>query len=263
MDAATGAGTGAATGAAIGSAVPGIGTAIGGVAGGALGLIGGLLSESSARAAKRKAINKAVNELKKTEGFSGQMLEGGQGYLEQLLATAQGLYGDNASAGSALRQAQAGVDSLDPYSASEFSYGKDISDFYDPAYQLSVNTANDAVNSSQALGGNLFSSDTANKLAAQNQILASNMYKDALSAYQTDKSLEQAIWSGDESAKQAAANSAANLAQQKYNMAADTASNLNNANNSYYQGLLSLDNDYYKNMTDYYGQIASLMAQAY
>lgn len=263
MDAATGAGTGAATGAAIGSAVPGIGTAIGGVAGGALGLIGGLLSESSSRAAKRKAINKAVNQLRQTEGFSDQMNAAGQEYLDQLLATAQGLYGENEDAASALRQAQAGVASLDPYTASEFSYGKDISDFYDPAYQLSVNTANDAMNASQALGGNLFSSDTANKLAAQNQVLASNMYRDALAAYQTDKSLEQSIWSGNEGARQAEANSAANLAQQKYNMANATASNLNEANNAYYQGLLSLNNDYYKNKTDYYGQIASLLAQAY
>lgn len=263
MDAATGAGTGAATGAAIGSAVPGIGTAIGGIAGGALGLLGGLWSESSNRAAKRKAIKNAVNTLKNTSGYSDLMATNGKSYLQSLLDEATKLYGDNASAASALQQAQAGVNSLDPYTASEFSYGKDISDFYDPAYQLSLNTANDAINSSQALGGNLFSSDTANKIAAQNQVLASNMYKDALSAYQTDKSLEQSIWSGNESAKQAAASSAANLAQQKYNMASDTASNLNSANNAYYQGLLSLNNDYYKNLTDYYGQIAALQSQAY
>lgn len=191
------------------------------------------------------------------------MKANGTGYLDDLLEATTSLYGDSASAATALQQAQAGVNALDPYTASEFSYGKDISDFYDPAYQLSVNTANDAINSSQALGGNLFSSDTANKIAAQNQVLASNMYKDALSAYQADKSLEQSIWSGNEAAKQAAANSAANLAQQKYNMASDTASNIANANNSYYQGLLSLNNDYYKNLTDYYGQIAALQSQAY
>ena len=138
---------------------------------------------------------------------------------------------------------------------------QEIADFYDPAFQLSVNTANDAINESQAMGGNLFSSDTANKIAAQNQALATQMYKEALGAYQTDKSLEQGIWQGNEAARQAAANSAANLAQAKYGMANDTASNLANNNNAYYEALLGLNNDFFNNKSDYAAQLAGLEAQ--
>lgn len=263
MDAGTGATTGAATGAAIGSVVPGVGTAIGGVAGGLTGLIGGLWSESNTRKAKRNAINQAIKTLENTEGYADQMLANGSDILSDQLSSANGLFGSTEDVAAALKAAQDKVNALSPYEASEFNYGKSIEDFYDPAFQLSVNTANDAINSSQALGGNLFSSDTANKIAAQNQVLASQMYRDALSAYNTDKGLEQSIWQGNENAKQAAVNSASNLANMQYGMASDSASNLSATNNSYYQNLLNLSNSYWGDKSDYWANIANLQAQKY
>jgi hypothetical protein len=263
MSVASSAGTGAAAGAAAGSVVPGIGTAIGTIGGALVGGIGGLLSESATRKAKRNAINSAINTLQSTSGYSDSMMTQGSQVLADQLAAAQGIYGNTADVASALQAARDKVNALSPYEAGTFQYDKDISDFYDPAFQLSVNSANDALNSSQALGGNLFSSGTADKLAAQNQVLASNMYKEALSAFNTDKSLEQSIWSGNEAAKQAAANSAANLANSQYSMASDAAGNLSSANNSFYQGLLDLNNDYWNNKSDYWAQIANLQAQKY
>lgn len=263
MDAASGAATGATTGAAVGSVVPGIGTAIGAGVGGLAGLLGGLWSESSARNAKRKAINQAIKTLQGSEDYADNLLNSGNDILLNQLNSANSLYGSTEDVAAALQAAQDKVNGLAPYEASEFSYGKTVDDFYDPAFQLSVNTANDAINSSQALGGNLFSSDTANKIAAQNQVLASQMYDKALSAYQTDKGLEQNIWSGNQNALQAASNSASNLAQAQYGVASDAASNLSNANNSYYQNLLNLSNDYWGNKSDYLAKIAELQAMKY
>ncbi len=263
MGVGSGAATGAAAGATIGSAVPGIGTAIGGVAGALAGGIGGLISESANRSAKRRAMNQAIGTLGKTEGFSEAMKSQGLDILAQQLAAAQGLYGNADEIAAALQAARDKVNGLSPYEAGQFSYDKEIGDFYDPAFQLSVNSANDAMNASQALGGNMFSSGTADKLAAQNQVLATNMYKEALAAFNADKSLEQGIWAGNEAAKQAAASSAMQLANAQYGMASDAAGNLSAANNSYYSGLLGLNDDYWKNKGDYWAQIANFQSQKY
>lgn len=263
MSVGTSAGTGAATGAAIGSAVPGIGTAIGGIGGALIGAAGGLFSEASTRAAKRRAMDAAIKTLQGTEGYSDAMKAQGERILADQLAAAQGIYGNADDIAAALQAARDKVNGLSPYEAGQFRYGKDVSDFYDPAFALSVNSANDAMNASQALGGNMFSSGTADKLAAQNQVLASNMYKEALAAFNADKSLEQGIWSGNEAAKQAAAASAANLANTQYGMASDAAGNLSSANNSFYEGLLGLNDDYWKNKSDYWAQIANFQSQKY
>lgn len=215
----------------------------------------------SAQNASHAAVQNALSTLQGTEGYSGAMKTAGEQVLAQMLAGNQSIYGTPQEAALALKEAQAGIGKVNPYEAGTFDYRKEISDFYDPAFKLSVDTANQGINESQALGGNLFSSSTADKIAAQNQVLATNMYRQALDAYNTDKSLEQGIWQGNEAAKQAAASSAANLANMKYGMASDTAGNISSAQNDYYTALIGLNNDYWKNRTDYAAQLAALQAQ--
>lgn len=219
------------------------------------------MAQSNAQGKSSEAINNAIETTEGTKGYADQMRSQGQQILEQMLAANQDFYGNPQDAAAALAEAQNGINAVNPYEAGQFSYDKDISDFYDQALGIRMNAANDAINQSQALGGSMFSSDTANKLVAQSQVLASQAYKDALQAFQTDKSLEQGIWQGNEAAKQAAANSAANLAQMRYGMASDAAGNLAEGNNAYYQALLGLNDDYWQNKTDYAGQIAQLQAQ--
>ena len=203
----------------------------------------------------------AQKTLQGTEGFADQLMGSGEKILADMLGSSRSLWGSPEEAAAALSDAEGKVNGLSPYNAGQFQYGKSVDDFYNPAFQLSVNQANDAINQSQALGGNLFSSDTANKIAAQNQVLATQMYNDALNAYQADKSLEQGIWQGNEHAKQAAATSAANLANAQYQMAADRAGNLSSADNAYYQALMGLNGDFWQNKTDYAAQLAALQSQ--
>lgn len=139
--------------------------------------------------------------------------------------------------------------SVNPYEASSFSYNRKLDDFYDPAFQLSVNAANDAINSSQALGGNLFSSDTANQLAAKNNVLATNQYRNAMDAMNADRNFALGSWQGNEAAKQAAANSAANVA----NMGIG-------ANNALYGNMIANNSDLYGNKGDYLSALAELQA---
>lgn len=218
------------------------------------------LSGASSKNATHKAVQNAISTLEGTSDYANQLYNTETQNLSNMMDSTTALYGDTSTAASDLSSAKEALSNLEGYTASDFNYDKTIEDFYDPAFQLSVNMANDAINGSQAAGGNLFSSETANKLAAQNQVLATQMYNDAQSAYNSDKSLESSIWSANESNKQAEANSAYNLAQTNYNVANDTASALNSANQAYYTGLNSATSDYYTNMSNYAANLASLQA---
>lgn len=202
--------------------------------------------------ASHDAINNALEYLKNnTAIYPDAMRDQNRAVIDQMIPTTFSLYGGLGDVSAQLRDARAGINGIDPYKASSFDYTKEISDFYDPAFRMSVDNANQSVNESQALGGNLFSSDTAQKIAAQNQVLASQMYNEALDAYRTDKSLEQGIWAGNEAARQAEANSRANLAQTKYNVASDNAARLDDAYKNYYDALMQLNEDYWANRADY------------
>lgn len=222
---------------------------------------GQLMQGANASEKEHNAISNAKKSLSQIEGFNDQMKTEGQQVLQGMLDANQTIYGTPEQASLALKQAQAGLNGVNPYQAGEFNYNKSIDDFYDKALGIRMNSANDAIHQSQALGGSLFSSDTANKLTAQAQVLGSQAYNDALTAYQTDKGLEQSIWQGNESARQAAANSALGLAQAKYGMASDTAGNISSAQNGYYQSLMGLTDDYWQNKSDYAKSVAELDAQ--
>lgn len=211
--------------------------------------------------ASHESIQNALEYLKETGQYPDALYNRNSAIAENFMPMTTALYGDTNTVAGQLRDARAGLNGVSPYEAGTFDYTKDISDFYDPAFQLSVDNANQSINESQALGGNLFSSDTAQKIAAQNQVLASQMYNEALDAYRTDKSLEQGIWAGNEAAKQAQANSQANLAKAKYDIASDNAANINNAYMNYYDALMGLNEDYFGNKADYDSAVAGLMTQ--
>lgn len=251
--------SGAGTGASIGTLIaPGIGTAIGAGLGGLLGLLGG----NSAQNKQSEAINKALGTLDEAKGY----IEGAKGqnteFANQGLALAGSLWDPNGDLVQNYNQALEGVNNLQGYGADNlFSYDKTIQDFYDPAFRLSVDMANDAIGNSQAFGGNMFSSDTANKLAAKNNVLATQMYKEARDAMNQDKGLEQSIWAGNEAAKQAAANSAADIAGMRLNAYGTGMSNLGNAQQGYIGQLMGINSDYAGDMTDYLGTKAGMQAQ--
>ena len=198
------------------------------------------LQNASSQDRAHEAISKAIGTLQGTEGYADSMRNEGMNVLQQMLGANQSIYGSPEQAALALQQAQQGINAVNPYEAG---------------------AANDAINQSQALGGNPFSSDTANKHVAQAQVLGSEAYNDALNAFNTDRSIEQGIWQGNEAARQAAANSAANIANMQYGVASDTAGNIANAQNDYYSALLGLNDDYWQNKTDYAMQMAQMQAQ--
>lgn len=219
------------------------------------------LSGASATANSHKANNAAQKTLAQTAGYADTAYNQGSDILATMLAQNGAIYGSPEAAALALKQAQNAVNGVQGYDAGTFNYEKDIDDFYDNALGLRMNAANDAINQSQAVGGNLFSSDTANKLVAQAQVLGSEAYRDAMQAYTQDKSMDANIWNAEEAARQAEAQSNANLAQMKYGMASDTAGNIANANNAYYEALLGINDDFWQNKADFVQQMAGLQSQ--
>lgn len=250
--------SGAGTGAAIGSMFGPWGTVIGG-AGGLL--VGGLMDDQ-ADSQKHKAINNALESLEDAQGYIDSARQQNTALANQGLGLAGSLWDPNGDLTAKYNQALSGIENLQGYNADNlFSYDKTIQDFYDPAFQLSVDMANDAINNSQAFGGNMFSSDTANKLAAKNNVLATQMYDDARDAMQADKSLEQSIWAGNESAKQAASDSQSNIANMRMNAYGTGMSNLSDAQQGYIANMMGINSDYAGDMTDYLGSVANLKAQ--
>lgn len=250
--------SGAGTGAAIGSMFGPWGTVIGG-AGGLL--VGGLM-DGQADSQKHKAINNALESLEDAQGYIDSARQQNTALANQGLGLAGSLWDPNGDLTAKYNQALSGIENLQGYNADNlFSYDKTIQDFYDPAFQLSVDMANDAINSSQAFGGNMFSSDTANKLAAKNNVLATQMYDEARDAMNADKSLEQSIWAGNESAKQAAADSQSNLANMRLNAYGTGMSNLSDAQQGYIANMMGINSDFAGDMTDYLGSVANLKAQ--
>jgi len=254
---ANGALTGAGTGAAIGTAVyPGIGTAIGAVGGGLIGALG----DQNSQNAQHVAVQGALGELDNAQGIVNNSAIAGTNLANTGYANAASLWDANGDLVTNYNSALNDLAGLQGYDAGVFNYDKSIEDFYDPAFQLSANMANDAINNSQATAGNMFSSDTANKLAAKNNVLATQMYDDARQAFNADKSLEQSIWAGNEAAKQAEATSNANLASARVGAYGNGMSNLSNAQQDYIKNLMDINSNYASDYVDIYGTKANLKA---
>lgn len=250
---------GAGTGAAIGALAGG---PLGALIGGGSGLLLGGLFGTNADNKKSDAINKAIGTLDNAQGYIEGARTQNTALANQGMGLAGSLWDPDGSLSAKYNQALSGIENLKGYDADNlFSYDKTVQDFYDPAFQLSVDMANDAIDSSQAFGGNFFSSDTANKLAAKNNVLATQMFDEARDAMNADKSLEQSIWAGNEAAKQAAADSQSNLAGMRLNAYGTGMSNLSDAQQGYIANLMGINSDFAGDMTDFLGSKASLQAQ--
>lgn len=75
----------------------------------------------------------------------------------------------------------------DVYQNQDFSYDRDISEFYDPAANQRVDAAMAAINASGANNGNRFSSDFINRVGAKQQSLASEEWEKSYQRLMQDR----------------------------------------------------------------------------
>lgn len=103
----------------------------------------------------------------------------------QYMNKVNGAYGDEAAKMGGRVQA---LENLTPYDAGQFSYDKDVNDFYSKFANQRKQQATDAITNSMANAGNMFSSDYTDALAAKQQALASEEWDKAFDKYNQDRS---------------------------------------------------------------------------
>lgn len=103
----------------------------------------------------------------------------------------QGTYGDNAGKYS---QALSDFLNSDVYQNEGFTYGGNVSDYMDPYANQRVQAAMDAINNSAATGGNRFSSDYVNRVAAKQQAMSSEEWERAWNKLLQDRNQKLTEW---------------------------------------------------------------------
>ena len=132
----------------------------------------------------------------KTVGAANAALDEAYGKAEEAANKNAGLYQqymnkvNNAYGGEAAKMGDRvqALEELTPYDAGQFSYDKDVNDFYSKAADLRAKKATDAITNSMANAGNMFSSDYTDALAAKQQALASEEWDKAYDRYSKDRS---------------------------------------------------------------------------
>ena len=116
------------------------------------------------------------------------------------------------------------------YQASDFTYGKDINQFFDPAANQRLEAEMSAINNASATGGNRFSSDYVNRVGARAQAHTSEEWEKAYNKLMQDR--QQALTEWQNNTQNQWNNYNANTERSKYFI-----DQFNNDRNLYTQGL--------------------------
>lgn len=138
-----------------------------------LGDILGTSNEGQINAAKR-SLDDVLSKADATSTQNKQLLDR---YLKEM----KGTYGEGSQAYSdAVKNLS---DAISKYG----SYDKTETDFLDPAREMRTQQAMDAIEASASAGGNRFSSNYLDKVAAKQQALASDEWEKAFERYKADR----------------------------------------------------------------------------
>ena len=197
---------------------------------------------AAANRAAKEAYDKAVETSDANRALYSQ-------YLNKMNST----YGDTAGKyGDYL----ANIENQEVYDPGQFSYDKDVNDFYSKAANQRINQATNAITNSRANAGSMFSSDYLNELAAKQQALASEEWDKAYNRYNQDRQMALNEFSTN-----------ANLGNQKYQnqfnknttllgQAQNAQDNVSNAYANYLQNLASQNNTDAQNFANYTQTVA-------
>lgn len=161
----------------------------------------------------------------------------------------QGMYGEGAAAYSdAVKNLADAIENR-----KDFSYQGDVNAFLDPAREQRVQAATNAINNAASAGGNRFSSNYLDKLAAKQQALASEEWSKAYDKMMQDRAQQLQEW---ETGQQKINNlgTLANIYQSDRNQ-------LGNAIGDYYTAMANQNNADLQVYSDVAGNKANLEAQ--
>lgn len=164
-----------------------------------------------------RGMGDAVTSVTDAIGLSnGRQVEAGQRQLADLMAQAkatgaqnqalfgqyrdmaQKLYGNDVDSYNKM-VAQLSGELAQP--ADSFSYNQDVNSFLDPAREQRVAQAMAGLNASAAGGGSRWSSDFQNRMAAKQQALASDEWKNAYDRMMADRQQQLNEWQAGQTSK--------------------------------------------------------------
>lgn len=207
--------------------------------------IGSLLGTNN-----KGAIASAQSQLDTILGKSNAVSAQNRGIYDDYYKQMQGLYGEGA--GSYSDAVKNLADAIE--GRQDFSYNKSVDEFLDPARNQRVSAAMDAINNSASAGGNRFSSNYLDKVAAKQQALASEEWSKAYDKLMADRQQQLQEW---QTGQQKINNlgTLANLYQGDRNQ-------LGNAIGDYYSALANQNNADLQTYSDVTTGKANLGAQA-
>lgn len=144
-------------------------------------------------------INAAQETLDGILGRAGEVSRQNRGLYDQYLGEMQGMYGENAAK---YNDAVARLSEALGEGPESFSYGKTAQDFFDPFRDQAAAQVMDAINSGASAGGNRFSSNYNDKVAAKQRALATESWKTAYDTMMRDRAQQLAEWQAGQGAKQ-------------------------------------------------------------
>ena len=152
---------------------------------GVLDTIGSVLGTSN-----HDQINKAKDALYGIQQKADETTAANKALLGQYMTQMQNTYGDNSTKyNSALQDV---ADAIGNYK--DFQYTGTVADYLDPAREQRVSAAMDAIDSASSAGGNRFSSNYLDKVAAKQQAMASEEWSKAYDKLMQDRQQQLQQW---------------------------------------------------------------------
>jgi hypothetical protein len=152
---------------------------------GILDTLGELLGTSN-----NKAVNQGIASLDEIKAYADNIAAKNNALYGDYYGQMQGMYGDNAA-----KYNDAVNNLVDAISQrKDFDYQGDVNEFMDPAANQRVAAAMGAINNASASGGNRFSSNYLDKVAAKQQALASEEWKSAYDRMMQERNQQLQEW---------------------------------------------------------------------
>ena len=186
-----------------------------------------------------KNVAAANSSLDKAYGSAEEAANKNSALYSQYMDKVKGAYGNEAANLDDRVQA---LENLNPYDAGQFSYDKDIGDFYSKFANQRKQQAMDSITNSMANAGNMFSSDYTDALAAKQQALASEEWDKAFERYQQDRNRALSEFSTNANIGQQTYSNMYNKNKDLLGLSQHALDNTTNAFGSYIQGLASNNN---------------------
>lgn len=181
-----------------------------------------------------KNVDAANSSLDKAYGSAEEAANKNSALYSQYMDKVKGAYGNEAANLDDRVQA---LENLKPYDAGQFSYDKDISDFYSKFANQRKQQAMDSITNSMANAGNMFSSDYTDALAAKQQALASEEWDKAFARYQQDRNRALSEFSTNANIGQQTYSNMYNKNKDLLGISQNAKDNILNAFGAYTQGL--------------------------